>query len=80
VVEPPLGPDVTDGVRGRTCCESDTDNERAGGATDAVLLAGFGCPAGPERIELAGGVLAGALYASRVERGVRTGGDGRESD
>jgi hypothetical protein len=48
---------------------SDTDNERAGGTTAAVLLAGFGCPTGPERIELADGVLAGALYASRVERG-----------
>ena len=47
---------------------SDTDNERAGGTTAAVLLAGFGCPAGPGRIELAGGVLVGALYASRVER------------
>ena len=47
---------------------SGTDNERAGGTTAAVLLAGFGCPAGPERIELAAGVLAGALHASRVER------------
>jgi hypothetical protein len=47
---------------------SDTDNERAGGTTAAALLAGFGCLAGPGRIELAGGVLAGALYGSRVER------------
>lgn len=47
---------------------SDTDNERAGGTTASLLLAGFGCPAGLGRIELAGGVLAGALYASRVER------------
>ena len=41
----------------------------AGGTTAAVLLAGFGCPTGPERIELADGGIAGALYASRVERG-----------
>jgi hypothetical protein len=47
---------------------SDTDSERAGGTTAALLLAGFGCPASPGRIELAGGVLAGALYAPRVER------------
>jgi hypothetical protein len=40
---------------------SDTDNERAGRITAAVLLAGFGCPASLERIELAGGALAGAL-------------------
>jgi hypothetical protein len=31
-------------------------------------------------IELAGDVLACALYATRVERYVRTGGDGRELD
>lgn len=46
----------------------DTDIERAGGTTGALLLAGFGCPAGPGRMELAGGVFAGALYAPRVER------------
>jgi hypothetical protein len=59
---------------------SDTNNERAGGTTAALLLAGFGCPAGLGRIELAGGVLAGALYASRAERVRAHRGDGRELD
>jgi len=31
--------------RPRDCLCPDTDNERAGGTTAALLLAGFGCPA-----------------------------------